>query len=169
MIVYTAPEEYSFLDIKDKVKIFLAGSITGASPWQEFIIDELVKQKLIEVGGAPEKEDLVIFNPLRKVWDDSWDQSINNPEFNTQVNWELDSLEKSNIIIMYLDPNTYSPISLMELGLFIGKKAMIICCPDGFWRKGNVDILAKRNNISVITEKELIVAKLVELISKIRI
>ena len=48
---------------------------------------------------------------------------------------------------MYFDPNTKSPISLLELGLFAQSKKLIVCCPEGFWRKGNVDIVCDRYNI----------------------
>ena len=44
---------------------------------------------------------------------------------------------------MYFDPNTTSPISLLELGLHAKSKKMIVCCPEGFWRKGNVDIVCE--------------------------
>ena len=42
---------------------------------------------------------------------------------------------------MYLDPNTISPISLLELGLLAHCRKMIIVCPDGFFRKGNVEVV----------------------------
>ena len=45
------------------------------------------------------------------------------------------------MIAMYLHPGTNSPISLMELGLFIKTKKMVICCPDGFHRRGNVQVM----------------------------
>jgi hypothetical protein len=40
-----------------------------------------------------------------------------NANFSQQVRWELNALDKADYIIMYLDPNTISPISLLELGL----------------------------------------------------
>lgn len=45
------------------------------------------------------------------------------------------------MIAMYFHPGTISPISLMELGLFIKTKKMVICCPNGFYRKGNVQVM----------------------------
>jgi hypothetical protein len=58
---------------------------------------------------------------------------------------------------MYFDPNTKSPISLLELGLFAKSGKMIVCCPNGFWRKGNVDIVAQRHGIQCVnTLEELI-------------
>ncbi len=125
----------------DKVKkierVFLAGSIeqNKAKMWQDEVIEAL------------KNTDLTIYNPRRMSWDESWVQSIDNKEFNHQVSWELECLEKSDLIIMYFDPATKSPISLLELGLYY--KKMMVCCPEGFWRKGNVDIVAKRFEIQV--------------------
>ena len=40
-----------------------------------------------------------------------------------------------------------SPISLLELGLYATTGKLRLICPEGFWRKGNVDIVAYRNQI----------------------
>ena len=68
-------------------------------------------------------------------------------EFYKQVEWELNDLDKSDLIIMYFDPNTKSPISLLELGLYATSKKLHVICPEGFWRKGNVDIICKKYDI----------------------
>ena len=49
---------------------------------------------------------------------------------------------------MYFDPNTKSPISLLELGLFAKSGKLIVYCPEGFWRKGNVDVVCKRYEVA---------------------
>jgi len=67
---------------------------------------------------------------------------MKNPQFNQQVNWELACLEKADLVIMYFGPDSKSPISLLELGLF---KDKIVCyCPEEFYRKGNVDIVGAK-------------------------
>ncbi len=121
----------------DQVRIFLAGSIEmgAAENWQQKAVDRL------------QAEDVIIFNPRRDNWDSSWVQHKDNAPFREQVEWELDALEKSDYIIMYLDPNTKSPISLVEMGLFAHSKKISVVCPDGFWRKGNIDIVAERYGI----------------------
>jgi hypothetical protein len=129
--------------------IFLAGSIEmdKAEMWQERVID------LIKDDGVWE---ICIFNPRRRDWDSSWEQTIKNPHFKEQVNWELNSIEHSDTILFYFQPNTKSPISLLELGMcsnYVDKK-IIVCCPDGFWRKGNVDIMCERMDIPVYTDLE---------------
>jgi hypothetical protein len=135
MKVIKAPNEY----VKkpgDGMTIFLAGSIEmgAAEKWQD------------RVTNAFKKSSLVFFNPRRDDWDSSWGQSIHNPQFSEQVNWELDRLAEADEILMYFDPNTKSPITLLELGLFATNDITVIC-PEGFWRKGNVDIVCKRYGI----------------------
>lgn len=121
-------------------RLFLAGSIEMgvAENWQAKVIDDLKKLNF--------KHDLVILNPRRKNWDSAWKQDISNPQFNQQVNWELDMIEESDLTVFYFDPNTKSPITLMELGIVSTMiyGAGIVYCPEGFWRKGNVDILVQR-------------------------
>jgi len=114
--------------------IFLAGSIEmgTAENWQQ------KTEKLLR------DFDCTILNPRRDDWDSTWEQSIHNKQFREQVEWELDALENADLIAMYFDPNAKSPITLLELGLFIGSTDMIVCCPDGYWRKGNVDIVCDR-------------------------
>lgn len=123
--------------------IFLAGSIEmgKAEDWQTGI--ETFFNNTSQV---------TIFNPRREEWDASWTQDIENPQFYQQVNWELNALEKSDLIFMYFAPGTQSPISLLELGLFAHTGKMIVCCPEGFWRKGNVDIVCDRYNIPVFSD-----------------
>lgn len=127
--------------------IFLAGSIEmgKAEKWQDEAIESL------------KDYNCVILNPRRDSWDSSWTQSIDNPQFNEQVNWELDGLIKwSDINFFYFHPATYSPITLMELGYCFSNKwtRKIVVCPEGFWRKGNIEILCNRNNIKIHSSLE---------------
>lgn len=121
--------------------IFLAGSIEmgKAEDWQKVLTSEL------ESLG----KDLTVFNPRRDDWDSSWEQKESNDQFNYQVNWELNRLDEADIIFMYFSKETSSPISLLELGRYAGKKTMIVCCPDGFWRKGNIEVLCTRENVPI--------------------
>jgi len=140
MKVITAPNP---LQIKSQ-SIFLAGSIEQdrAARWQDEVIEKL------------KDYPCTILNPRRANWDDSWEQRIENFYFNEQVNWELDALEMADVILMYFDPNTKSPISLLELGLFAKSGKLIVCCPEGFWRKGNVDIICQRYGIEQVGNLE---------------
>ena len=137
MIIVKPETNTSGLDIRNKESIFLAGSIEQgtAENWQS------------KMEKTFEKYNGVFYNPRREDWDSSWEQDENSPQFNYQVNWELDHLDKSDHIFMYFDPKTKSPITLMELGAYGHHKNIIVCCPKGFWRRGNVQIFTTRKSI----------------------
>jgi hypothetical protein len=124
--------------------VFFAGSIemNAAEDWQE----RLTKM-LAPLPG-------VILNPRRDAWDSSWEQKFTNAKFKEQVDWELDAMDMADRIIMYFDPNTKSPITLLELGLYATSNKLLVCCPNGFWRKGNVDIVCKRYDIQQVNTLE---------------
>ncbi len=137
-------------------KIFLAGSIEmgKAENWQEKIVNTFNKSYLF-------------FNPRRDDWDSSWEQKIENVQFNEQVTWELNALDSSDIIVMYFDPNTKSPISLLELGLYAASGKLIVCCPEGFWRKGNVDIVCQRYKVPTVETIQDLISNWDYLINKL--
>lgn len=119
--------------------VFLGGSIEmGAAPnWQAEVENQLAHL------------DIDIFNPRRDNWDPTRVQSADNPQFREQVEWELDALAQANLVVMYLAPGTMSPISLLELGIYAanGGNKLVVCCPEGFHRKGNVDIVCERYGV----------------------
>jgi len=112
-----------------------------------------------ELVNSFQGKDIAFFNPRRDDFDPYAKQVIENDYFRGQVEWELDALDRANLIVMYFDPNTKSPISLLELGLHAKSKKLIVCCPEGFWRKGNVDIVCRRYGIEQVeTFEELVEA-----------
>lgn len=117
--------------------VFLAGSIEmgKAKDWQTDMTNFFTGQ------------NIGVYNPRRPDWDSSWVQDYDNPQFNQQVNWELNALEKAEIVLLNLEPETLSPISLLELGRFSHKEIIYVVCPKGFWKKGNIDIFCDRYNI----------------------
>lgn len=121
--------------------IFLAGSIDmgKAENWQ------------VRVEKALDGyDDITVYNPRRDDWDSSWVQDISNPQFKEQVTWELDHLERASLIVFYFDPNGPAPITLLELGLFLPTHDVIVCCPEGYWRRGNVQIVCERSGIKLV-------------------
>lgn len=147
MIEVKAPRKY---DHYPHPWLFLAGSIEmgAAEKWQD------------RVGVELESTKGTILNPRRDDWDSSWVQSKENPQFRQQVEWELSALEAADAIALYFDPTTKSPITLLELGLF-RHKAMLVCCPPGFWRKGNVDIVCERYNVKQVGTRDEFIRSLV--------
>lgn len=120
-----------------------------AEHWQKRIANDLGHQKRL----------MYVFDPRRDDWDSSWEQNIHNDQFNTQVSWELEHIEKADLVVFYFDKNTKSPITLLELGLVAGRgQRAIVFCPEGFWRKGNVDIVCDRYSIPMAETYEDLVA-----------
>lgn len=141
MKVVCAPNK---VDWRVPYSIFLAGSIEmgRAEKWQ----DEVIKMFGVHCSDTI-KQITQILNPRRPDWDSSWEQKFDNPQFSQQVRWEIDSLQRANWILFYFDPGTISPISLLELGTFKSKNIVVVC-PEGYMRKGNVDIFCDVYNIT---------------------
>ena len=127
-------------------KVFLGGTIDmgNSEDWQDKISSQL-------------EGSVLIMNPRREQWDSSWEQTKENKEFVAQVNWELFHLEKADYVIIYLAAGSASPISLLELGLHLKSGRVLICCPDGFYRKGNIDVTAEFYRNRVFTSLDEIV------------
>lgn len=142
MIEIKAPLDYARYGNR---KIFLAGSIEmgTAVPWRHLVAEAL------------EDEEVVLLNPRRDDWDNSWVQSIRNKQFKEQVMWELEGIDDAALVIVYFDPATTSPITLLELGYVVGRECeILVCCPDGFYRKGNVEILCNRHHVPLYNNME---------------
>lgn len=137
------------LRLNGKPGVFLAGSIDQgeAVDWQLEITNALWP---LHHYHGPFALDIVLLNPRRDDWDPTWDQNDSNPDFVRQVNWELNAMDKADMIVMYFAPNTKAPVTMLELGLHASSNKLIVCCPDGYWRKGNVDIICKRNKIKQV-------------------
>ncbi|THG39116.1 nucleoside 2-deoxyribosyltransferase domain-containing protein [Sphingomonas olei] len=140
--VVTAPERPA--TTPDRPRIFLGGSIDmgNAPDWQKQLIAALADR------------DVVILNPRRPDWNPAWRPEASEPEFRRQVEWELEAQESADIIVLYLAPGSQSPVSLLELGLHARSGKVILLCPPGFWRKGNVDITAERYGIQQVASLE---------------
>jgi len=149
--IFKAPNKYPS---DGRKKIFLAGSIEMgvAENWQE------------NIETVFKNEDVIILNPRRLLWDSSWEQTMENPLFVEQVEWELNGLEDSDIIIMYFDKNTKSSISMLELGAHKDSGKLIVYCPKGFFRKGNVDIFCNKYDIKNVQSYEELILEVKKLL-----
>jgi hypothetical protein len=140
------------IDLADGERsVFLAGSIEmgRAEHWQAEVVRGL--------ADLP----VAILNPRRDEWDASWEQSIGNPLFRGQVEWELEGLERASVVGMYFAPDTQAPITLLELGLLARSGKLVVCCPAGYWRRGNVEVVCARYGIPLV-------AGLAELVRAVR-
>jgi hypothetical protein len=127
----------------DRCSVFLAGSIDmgKAASWQEVVTSALAHLPV------------AILNPRRDEWDASL-QDTSDDRFRDQVEWELDHLDSCDVIAMYFDPNGPAPISLLELGLYASTGKLIVCCPEGYWRRRNVQIVCARYGIPFVNTAE---------------
>jgi hypothetical protein len=149
-MIFNAPNRISEEEyLKCKHSVFLAGSIT---PWREQIIPKL------------DKPNTLVCNPMRSDW--NFPEDSRNNDFRKQIGWELEYITKSNIVVFYFDPSTQSPISLLELGSTLSQYTcltsetpkihlkriyeILVCCPKGYWKKGNVDITCEAHGFKVI-------------------
>jgi hypothetical protein len=128
--------------------MFLAGSIEmgTADDWQQSLVDALGER------------DVTILNPRRDAWDASWVQSIDEPKFRDQVEWELDGLDRADLVAMWFAPDTKAPITLLELGLTARAGKLVVGCPDGYWRKGNVEVVCARFGVPLASDWAAFVA-----------
>ncbi len=155
MIELKAPNTKQVTD--DEVTLFLAGSIENgaAVDWQSEVKAALADMK-----------NLVIFNPRRDDWNASWTNRKAFPPFAEQVRWEHRHLLTADVVCFNFCGGTVSPITLMELGMVagtgIGKafpQRVIIRCPDDYFRKGNVEMIAEVLGVQVLnTYDEFITA-----------
>lgn len=122
--------------------LFLSGSISAPPTWQDTLTTS--------VSHLP----VTILNPLRPDWDSSWKEELSSPQYVEQVNWELDGLEKADVVAVYFGPEAKAPITLMELGLVAKEKKAVVCCPVGYWKRGNVQIVCGRLGIKVVDTLE---------------
>lgn len=110
--------------------VFLAGSVAG-NDWRQDLV-KLLKEK-----------DIIFLDPRSDDYD-SIKTSISDPLFVEQVTWEQDGLEHADVVVMFFNRNSESPITLMEFGLFARTKKVIVRCPKGYKHKGYVDVISER-------------------------
>ncbi|MBO9726386.1 MAG: nucleoside 2-deoxyribosyltransferase domain-containing protein [Novosphingobium sp.] len=146
-VVVTSPEALPARH--DRPRVFLGGSIDmGSAPdWQKQVI------------AALQGENVVLLNPRRPDWSPAWKPEASEPEFRRQVEWELAALDSADVVILYLAPGSQSPVSLLELGLHARSGKVVLLCPPGFWRKGNVDITGERYGVKQVQSLDELIAE----------
>lgn len=125
--------------------VFLAGSTSkvDATDW---------RKKLSALISDPR---ITIYNPDRPDWDSTWREDPDFTPYRQQVEWELEKQEQADVVVFYFHPATQAPISLLELGLCArtpGKA--VVCCPEGYWKRGNVQIVCRKFGIQMVGHVE---------------
>lgn len=128
----------------------------AADDWQSLMVARLADLQI------------VILNPRRDDWDVTWPQSLNHPGFGAQVEWELDGLDRASVIAMWFAPESRAPVTLLELGLTARTGRVIVGCPAGFWRLGNVEAICQRFDVPLLPDFDAFVEAVRERISGLR-
>ncbi|GAW17628.1 hypothetical protein ANO14919_070870 [Xylariales sp. No.14919] len=134
--------------------VFLAGTTmsTDDGDWRE------------RLGELLADQPLTLYNPLRPDWDSTWREDISFEPYREQVEWELDRQETADMVVVYFHPASKAPISLLEFGLCARTGKATVVCPEGYWKRGNVQIVCRRYGIEMVNDvhalEEIIVRKL---------
>lgn len=126
------------------LNIFLAGTIEmgKSDDWQSKLSAQ------IELNSM----NVNILNPRREFWKQDWKQEFTDPNFFQQVNWELDAMELADLIFVNILPDSKSPITLFEFGLYAKSGKLIMCCPKEFYRSGNVHVVCHRYQVPLFED-----------------
>lgn len=115
----TAPGEFWYDSPnypEGKLRIFLAGGITGCRDWQKECVEWL--DEILYNNGD---RGVLVFNPRREKWD------MNDPSaVFQQIDWEFRKLEAMDIFSMYFctSDTSVGPICFYELGRNICRMQM---------------------------------------------
>ncbi|EUC26735.1 hypothetical protein COCCADRAFT_10472, partial [Bipolaris zeicola 26-R-13] len=123
-----------------KFSVFTAGSIEmgSAIQWQKHMVTSL--------SHLP----ITVCNPRRGHWNPNITPQARDKDFKDQVEWELSALEQVDVICFFFDVTTKSPVSLLELGLWAGSGKVVVCCGEGYWKGGNVELTCDRYDIPFV-------------------
>jgi hypothetical protein len=127
--------------VKPEVKrtsVILYGGIQPEPAWQTSLATSL--------SDLP----IDILDPRRDDWDSTWKEDISFPKFKEQVEWEIDHAKIADVIVFYFPPGALTPVALLELGLHARTGKAIVCCPEGFYKRGNVQIVCMKYGIDLL-------------------
>ncbi|UPX15941.1 uncharacterized protein EKO05_0006371 [Ascochyta rabiei] len=128
----------------NRPSVILYGSIEPdpANDWQTSLARSLVDLPV------------TVINPRCDAWDSTWVEDASDLRFKEQVEWEMDYAKLADVIAFYFKPGTLTPITLLELGMYAGTGKAVVCCPKGFYKRGNVQIVCARYGIELLETLE---------------
>lgn len=129
-MVYTSEKQ---LPQEEGNYVFLAGSIDNRyfGNWRKTIIEE--------IGDSN-----IILDPTNTNHD-----KLSDEEMKLHIQWELDALSKADIILLNFLSDSKSPISLVELGLYVASNKLIVICPKEFYKSKYVYTLCEKYNTPI--------------------
>lgn len=70
-------------------------------------------------------------------------ETLTASQWKQHIKWELEAMEKVDVILMNFLPSAKSPISLVELGLNTRGKKLVVICPNEFYKKQYINALCE--------------------------
>ncbi|KAI1073149.1 hypothetical protein LB507_009130 [Fusarium sp. FIESC RH6] len=143
-VVVMAPEKPK---LDDKImSVFLAGITTSTedADWRQTLTNALIDYPI------------TIFNPNRPDWNSTWREDFSDERWEEQVSWELDMQDIADVVVFFFHKSTDAPISLLELGLAVRTKTVVVCAQHGYRKRGNVEAVCRRFGVHLLsTEVQL--------------
>lgn len=135
-----------------RVRIFLGGSIdNGKAPNWQANISKILKNQ---------NQNIYILNPRRI----NWDPGATKETIRDQIWWELSAQSCSDIRFYYLDKDSQSPETLLEIGFYGRQLGNIVYCPKEYFRYDNVSMTCKWFSVPCFDNLEDAVSELKRLI-----
>ncbi len=134
---------------RNRFTIFLAGVIDmgSADEWSLQVVEGL------------KDYDVQLLDPRRDDWDNSWKQSVDDPQFREQLVWEQTGLAEADYRTFVLLEDSKGPITLMEMGEYADEPG-VACCEEGYERQGNVDVVALMKGMPLVRSVDALIEHL---------
>lgn len=123
---------------RDKEYIFLAGSMVTEPEvnWRQTVVNNL-------------QESYHFLDPTNPNHN-----SLGDVEMREHIKWEFNGLRIADYIILNFLPDSLSPISMVELGMYIATRKLIVVCPKEFYKWRYIDTLCKEYNTPIFNQLE---------------
>ncbi len=149
-MVFTSNIELSTIKL-EKPSIFLAGSmaIGDRMNWRTRAINTFEKR-------------YHLFDPTNVHHAD-----LNDSEMSKHIKWEWEALKHSDAILFNFNAESKSPISLLELGMYIRSEKIVVVCPKEFYQSHYIETLCSEEQVPLFQSiEEVLNRDIFQLINK---
>lgn len=123
----------------------------NSTDWQtdltEKISSNVIKCLAESLDKARKFQRVVVLNPRRRDWDNSWNLDPLDPRLIAQIEWEHSAIEMSHLVFVNILESSQSPISLQEVGLIYDKSKLIIHLPPKYEFQAILEKYAQHHSI----------------------
>jgi hypothetical protein len=118
-----------------------------------FLARSIEMDDISDFNSTLSRLPITILDPCRDDWDCSW-RNIYDPKFIEQTEWEIQQLEKADVIILFFHPGTMDGSKLLELGLYAKDRKTVVFCPNGYSMKAYLQIICRKYNIPLLETRD---------------